>query len=271
MSRFWNGYGLDIGVGDPAVTGNTIEDSKYGLYIRGGAAEIGVDSTAAANTITGTTRGISTTCTGAGTCPTCSGFNPRIRNCNITGNYHGVVAEKRGSLVNLGEGGDRGVNNIYDNTVYCVWNRSVCANDAVWAVGNYWGGCDGNEFPVVCWEGDIIADGYKCTGPDAIRVPMGIVEVKPFRVLGVAPNPVTRSAQVRLAIAGEGARVGVRIFDVTGRLVRTIQEQQVDPGVHELTWDGRTEAGPMAGAGIYFVRVTANNCEHETVKVLVLR
>jgi hypothetical protein len=205
---FSNGYGLEVGTGDPIVTGNTFSDNKYGLYLHGGAPDIGVDSTSAANTITGNTRGISTTCAGAGSCPTCSGFDPRIRNCNITENYHGVVTEKRGNLVDLGEGGDRGVNNLYDNTVYCVWNRSTCANDEVWAIGNYWGGCDENDFPEVCWEGDVLVDYYKCTGPDAFHPPMGIVELKPFRVLGVVPNPVTRSARVQFEIAGEGARVG---------------------------------------------------------------
>ncbi len=74
-----------------------------------------------------------------------------------------------------------------------------------------------------------------------------------------APNPFRSSTSLRYAIPGSAGDVAVRlrIFDLSGRLVRTLESGTRGPGVHVLTWNGRDDAGRALGAGIYFGRVTA--------------
>ena len=48
--------------------------------------------------------------------------------------------------------------------------------------------------------------------------------------------------------------MSIRIYNVAGRLVRTLVEVVDTPGRHEAQWDGRTDAGEMVTRGIYFVR-----------------
>ena len=47
----------------------------------------------------------------------------------------------------------------------------------------------------------------------------------------------------------------VRIYDVNGRLVRTLLDQSLAAGDHVAVWDGRGAAGRSAAAGIYYYRV----------------
>jgi flagellar hook assembly protein FlgD len=62
---------------------------------------------------------------------------------------------------------------------------------------------------------------------------------------------------IHLTLA-QADRVTVKIFDVSGRLVRTLADGQlfkagtVDPA---LTWDGLDNAGRRVARGAYFVRV----------------
>ncbi len=69
------------------------------------------------------------------------------------------------------------------------------------------------------------------------------------------PNPFTRSSVIRFALPST-AKVSLTIFDVAGRRVRTLVDGRLDAGVHQRAWDGRTEDGGPARAGMYFYRLT---------------
>jgi len=49
----------------------------------------------------------------------------------------------------------------------------------------------------------------------------------------------------------------VRIFVATGRMVRRMDAGVLPTGGHELTRNGRDDAGNLVPAGIYFIRVRA--------------
>jgi hypothetical protein len=71
----------------------------------------------------------------------------------------------------------------------------------------------------------------------------------------VAPNPF----QSRTTLAYDLARrdpVDLRIYDVSGRLVRTLIAGDVqEAGPHAIEWDGRTDAGATSVSGLYFGRL----------------
>ncbi|MCA9727556.1 MAG: hypothetical protein KC729_07725, partial [Candidatus Eisenbacteria bacterium] len=50
------------------------------------------------------------------------------------------------------------------------------------------------------------------------------------------------------------AQVDLALFDVGGRLVRTLVDGREDAGPHEVAWDGRDGAGRPMASGIYFLR-----------------
>ena len=65
----------------------------------------------------------------------------------------------------------------------------------------------------------------------------------------------------------EAARVAV--YDVAGRLVRTVVDEELPEGDHTAIWDGRDAQGQRVAGGTYFVRLRASG-ETQTSKVVFL-
>ncbi|MBD3334363.1 MAG: hypothetical protein GF355_02505, partial [Candidatus Eisenbacteria bacterium] len=82
------------------------------------------------------------------------------------------------------------------------------------------------------------------------------------------PNPFHPQAFLRIHLPQPGTVV-VQILDPAGRRVRTLVETWLTPGDHLLPWDGRTDAGGPAPAGLYFARVKANGEERVGRLVLI--
>ena len=71
------------------------------------------------------------------------------------------------------------------------------------------------------------------------------------------PNPFSSRTSVRYSIPSGTAHetpVVLSVFDVAGRLVRTLQSGVCEPGPHVVVWDRRNDAGLQVGAGIYFLQ-----------------
>jgi hypothetical protein len=66
------------------------------------------------------------------------------------------------------------------------------------------------------------------------------------------PNPFRGSAQIRFGLARAGA-VRIGLYDLRGRLVRTLTSGVLDPGVHTARLDGGNE---KLRAGVYFLRMS---------------
>lgn len=63
-------------------------------------------------------------------------------------------------------------------------------------------------------------------------------------------------ASARYLVPDGAQRVEVRILDMEGKTVRTIQGSTV-AGIKDLEWDGRTDSGTQAETGIYRVEIGA--------------
>jgi hypothetical protein len=69
------------------------------------------------------------------------------------------------------------------------------------------------------------------------------------------PNPFNPNTTIRIAIPGPAAEpVTLRVFDAGGRLVATLYSGRLDPGYHDLHWDGRDGRGVPVGSGVYVYR-----------------
>ena len=68
------------------------------------------------------------------------------------------------------------------------------------------------------------------------------------------PNPFNPSTTIAYSLAGR-SRVTIRVYDLTGRIVRTLVDGEVESGEYVAVWDGTTDAGKRAASGVYFVRM----------------
>ena len=80
--------------------------------------------------------------------------------------------------------------------------------------------------------------------------------------LFVAPNPFQKATAVRFELPHAG-EVDVRVFDVSGRRVRSLWSGHVASGVRSVTWDGADDAGRRVGPGVYVIRLDAAGVHRE--------
>jgi flagellar hook assembly protein FlgD len=64
--------------------------------------------------------------------------------------------------------------------------------------------------------------------------------------------------------------VSLRIFDPAGRLVRTLVNTPVRAGIHDVFWDGRSDAGVPVAGGVYFYQLKVDG-ETLTRRVILVR
>lgn len=85
-----------------------------------------------------------------------------------------------------------------------------------------------------------------------------------------APNPFAARTTIVFDLA-RSERVTLRIYDVTGRRVRTLAAgRELTPGSHALEWNGRDDAGAVLDAGLYFCRLETETAS-ETRRMVFAR
>jgi hypothetical protein len=106
-------------------------------------------------------------------------------------------------------------------------------------------------------------------GAGGTRIEGEFVRPRSFELLQNRPNPFNSATLLRFRTA-ESGMVNLKIYDVSGREVRTLVDGWRQPGSHTVLWDGRSDVGVQASSGVYFYRLQAGSWV-ETRKMLLLR
>jgi hypothetical protein len=104
---------------------------------------------------------------------------------------------------------------------------------------------------------------------------LGEVLLAPARPLAAWPLPyrggdLNVSFAVHGRIGATGGRADVRLYDVTGRLVRVLARGNFDGAQQTVTWDGRDEQGRMVANGVYLMRAQSGSERHH-MKIAIIR
>ncbi len=89
------------------------------------------------------------------------------------------------------------------------------------------------------------------------------------RLLPNVPNPFNPMTEIRFEL-GQPQQVSLKIYDVTGRLVRELESGSLASGAHSRIWQGRDNSGRQVPSGAYYVRLVADN-KVENQKILLLK
>ncbi len=89
-----------------------------------------------------------------------------------------------------------------------------------------------------------------------------------FLLLAPAPNPFTENIRVSFSVPRAG-KVSIKAYDIVGRVVATLIDKNLDPGAHEVSWNGIDIEGRRVSSGIYFLRAIYES-ESIARKVIVI-
>src|SRR6185503_13710962 len=76
----------------------------------------------------------------------------------------------------------------------------------------------------------------------------------PAAALSAWPNPAVGSVALRFAMPS-AENPSLKIYDVSGRHIRTLVTKSRSSGDQELLWDGNDDQGRSVASGTYFVRL----------------
>ena len=120
------------------------------------------------------------------------------------------------------------------------------------------------------------------TGLDAYQIYYG--RIPPVEPLGVKdragvpgrfelaqnyPNPFNPTTRIEFSLPVKG-QVSLVIYNLLGREIATLVNQDMNAGSHSLTWDGKDNRGAAVTSGIYFYRLESND-RVQTRKLLLLK
>lgn len=75
---------------------------------------------------------------------------------------------------------------------------------------------------------------------------------------GLYPNPFNPVTNIQWNLPRSG-HLSVQVYDLHGRLVRTLVDEVTAEGPGQVQWDGRGEGGRAKAAGVYFYRVRSGD------------
>ena len=102
----------------------------------------------------------------------------------------------------------------------------------------------------------ITFSGVTNIGPEDTEKIKQIVET--FLLFQNYPNPFNATTTFEYEISKPG-RVEIKIFNISGRLVKRIMNEFQEAGVHKTIWDGKNEYGQSVTSGLYVYHVEFEN------------
>lgn len=96
-----------------------------------------------------------------------------------------------------------------------------------------------------------------------------IIPITDFN-LSVAPNPFSANAKISWQQKA-GEQTSIHIYDLKGRLVKTLLDDNKSAGNHFLNWDGKDQLGKASANGFYFCRLISSTGKSSTQKLILIK
>jgi hypothetical protein len=71
------------------------------------------------------------------------------------------------------------------------------------------------------------------------------------------PNPFNPRTNIQFDLP-RAAHVSLAVFDVAGRRVRTLVDEERPAAMHTVVWDGNDDGGRRVASGVYYYRLVSD-------------
>lgn len=92
---------------------------------------------------------------------------------------------------------------------------------------------------------------------------------KDFRLAENFPNPFNPTTTVRFDLP-KSTHVKLEVYNVLGQKVKTMINEQMEPGYHEILWNSLNDQGMRVSSGVYYYRITAGDF-HDVKKMALVK
>jgi len=114
-----------------------------------------------------------------------------------------------------------------------------------------------------------VRNGVELSFGDEIEVTVSSTLPTVFALYDNYPNPFNPLTNISFDLPQAG-HVSLRVFDLSGRLVRTLVDGNLDRAAHTYQWDGTDNVGRRAASGTYYYRVQTDR-KTETGKMMLIK
>jgi len=83
------------------------------------------------------------------------------------------------------------------------------------------------------------------------------------------PNPFNPATKISFMLP-ESEHAKLEIYDLLGRRVTTLLDQNMKAGLHSIEWNGKTADGMGASSGVYFARLSTAT-RHGIIRMSLLK
>jgi hypothetical protein len=105
---------------------------------------------------------------------------------------------------------------------------------------------------------------------DSTGIGSGNSTPSPTMLLGNSPNPFNPETSIRFSLSG-AQRMSLAIYDVRGRLVRTLLDRQaMSAGEHRVSWNGTDARNQSVASGVYFATMFSDDGKFTSTKKMIL-
>lgn len=184
---------------------------------------------------------------------------------NITSDYNNLWGNRRSDYVYYnGYGVTPGASDIHTDPLYNP-DYSLQAGSPLIDAGTDVG------LPFVGAAPDIGAVEFGLFGAPGVQSGKDQTPLLP-KAFGISqnfPNPFNRETRINYQIP-KSAAVSIKIYNISGQIVKTLTEEVKTAGYHSVRWDRKDSNGKEVGSGIYLYRFTAGGYS-AVKKLLVVR
>jgi hypothetical protein len=95
---------------------------------------------------------------------------------------------------------------------------------------------------------------------------------KPKIIADASPNPFNPATEISFTLPGPSGTTlptVVEIFDLGGRRLTRLVDDDLEPGSHSVRWRGEDDSGRSVGSGLFFARILAAD-QRAVVKLILV-
>jgi hypothetical protein len=84
------------------------------------------------------------------------------------------------------------------------------------------------------------------------------------------PDPFNPITQIPFSVS-KSSFINISIYDINGRLVRTLIQSQLSAGSHSVIWDGKDERGNTQSSGLFLYQLEIDGQAKQTKRLVLLK